>query len=602
MVHNLASLVCFSPKFSVFNNLNPAWSTIVFLDGYKFGVPFYIEVGVFDFDAKAAGTTEKKLQLNDAQTNLNIVCDASSRALLRKGQFPHRVMGTALFEVGEVLGSRGNVGSKSLQTGGVIYAQIERCRDDGEQGKFSFQLRAFDLKNTHTKLMGMLSCPFYELLRKVDRHDGAKWVKVYQSNVVRSDLSPVWNEATLDVEALCNGQLDRAMKVVIWDHRRTGKHKLLGELETSVHGLLNAARVESGEDPIQFPVYRQENKISGRVEVMRASIIGGSSHMSSPSPSRTKSYNPHSAANSRAPSRVVDHISEQMATASISQSVPPRVQSVKAPRPEFIDYLTGGCQISLAVAIDFTASNGDPRVPGTPHYFHTAGSKQWNDYEKAIFAVGSILAKYDADNKFPVWGFGAKYNDKVRHCFQCGTDVEVEGVQGIMDAYRGVFRTPLRMSFPTKFTEVIRTAAGYAQHEQEGAREEGYLSYTILLILTAGNVEDVQETKKHLIAASKEPLSVVILGIGDADFSGMEFLDAFDAEVEAGRDITKFVEFNDYKSYNALTEAVLDEIPDQLVDYYYEKGIMPGQNEGYNPDQVEIQPADDDERTYSFLG
>jgi hypothetical protein len=145
------------------------------LDGYKFGVPLYIEVGVFDFDAKAAGSTERKLQLNDAQTNLNIVCDASSRALLRKGQFPHRVMGTALFEVGEILGSRGNVVSKSLQTGGAIYASIERCREDGEQGKFSFQLRAFDLKNTHTRLTGMTSCPFFELLRKVDRHDGAKW-------------------------------------------------------------------------------------------------------------------------------------------------------------------------------------------------------------------------------------------------------------------------------------------------------------------------------------------------------------------------------------------------------------------------------------------
>jgi len=580
----------------VFNNLNPAWSNIVFLDGYKFGVPLYIEVGVFDFDAKAAGSTERKLQLNDAQTNLNIVCDASSRALLRKGQFPHRVMGTALFEVGEILGSRGNVVSKSLQTGGAIYASIERCREDGEQGKFSFQLRAFDLKNTHTRLTGMTSCPFFELLRKVDRHDGAKWVKVYQSNVVRSDLSPVWNEATLDLEATCNGDLDRSMKVVIWDHRRSGKHKLLGELETSVQGLVNASRAEgtAGEqEDISFPVYRQENKISGRCEVMRANIIGGRAR-------RDKSPTPES----NGTEQVVERMRQaSIAQSAISQPVPPRVQqSVKAPRPEFIDYLTGGCQISLAVAIDFTASNGDPRVPGTPHYFHTAGSKQWNDYEKAIFAVGSILAKYDSDNKFPVWGFGAKYNDKVRHCFQCGTDVEVEGVQGIMDAYRGVFRTPLRMSFPTKFTEVIRTAAGYAQHEQEGAREEGYLSYTILLILTAGNVEDVQETKKHLINASKEPLSVVILGIGDADFSGMEFLDSFDVETEAGRDITKFVEFNDYKSYNALTEAVLDEIPDQLVDYYYEQGIMPGQNEGYNPDQVEIQPADDDERTYSFLG
>ena len=155
--------------------MNPQWSTIVFLDGYKFGVPYYIEVGVFDFDAKAAGTTEKKLQMNDAQTNLNIVCDASSRALLRKGQFPHRVMGTALFEVGEILGARGNVVSKSLQTGGAIFAAIERCREDGEQGKFRLQMRAFDLKNTHKMITGMTSSPFFELLRKVDRHDGAKW-------------------------------------------------------------------------------------------------------------------------------------------------------------------------------------------------------------------------------------------------------------------------------------------------------------------------------------------------------------------------------------------------------------------------------------------
>ena len=55
----------------MFNNLNPTWATIIFLEGYKFGVPFYIEVGVFDFDAKQAGTSERELQLNDAVTNLD---------------------------------------------------------------------------------------------------------------------------------------------------------------------------------------------------------------------------------------------------------------------------------------------------------------------------------------------------------------------------------------------------------------------------------------------------------------------------------------------------------------------------------------------------
>jgi len=117
-----------------------------------------------------------------------------------------------------------------------------------------------------------------------------------------------------------------------------------------------------------------------------------------------------------------------------------------------------------------------------------------------------------------------------------------------------------------------------------------------------GNDEHIRETKRALIEASSSPLSVVIVGIGDADFSAMESLDEHDPQTEGGRDITKFVGFNEYNSYNALTAAVLDEIPDQLVDFYYEKGILPPQPPNMNKDDVEIMPADDDERTVNFLG
>lgn len=92
------------------------------------------------------------------------------------------------------------------------------------------------------------------------------------------------------------------------------------------------------------------------------------------------------------------------------------------------------------------------------------------------------------------------------------------------------------------------------------------------------------------------------MGIGDADFGGMEFLDEHDPSKEDGRDITKFVRFSDYRSFNALTEAVLDEIPDQLVTYFYDRNIMPGQLEAFDEDDVDIAPADDDNRTYTFLG
>jgi len=79
--------------------------------------------------------------------------------------------------------------------------------------------------------------------------------------------------------------------------------------------------------------------------------------------------------------------------------------------------------------------------------------------------VGQILAKFDSDQCYPVWGFGAKYGNEVRHCFQCGKQVEVHRVKGIIDVYRGVFNTPLTMSYPTVFTEVIRTASMYAKHQ-----------------------------------------------------------------------------------------------------------------------------------------
>ena len=128
------------------------------------------------------------------------------------------------------------------------------------------------------------------------------------------------------------------------------------------------------------------------------------------------------------------------------------------------------------------------------------------------------------------------------------------------------------------------------------------LSYTILIILTAGNIENVKETQRALAKASDSPISVVIVGIGDSEFGSMEFLDEHDPDV-GGRDITKFVLFKDYhRSPNLLTEAVLDEIPHQLVEYFHKREIMPGQVVAVDRDAVHVRPADDDERTVCFLG
>merc|ERR1712045_907285 len=103
-----------------------------------------------------------------------------------------------------------------------------------------------------------------------------------------------------------------------------------------------------------------------------------------------------------------------------------------------------------------------------------------------------------SDKKFPVWGFGAKYNGSIYHLFQCGQTAEVDGIPGVLNAYHQTFKSGLVMSGPTVFTEVITTAAAFAQSGQEKAKREGKQNYSILLILTDGFVADVGATVECL--------------------------------------------------------------------------------------------------------
>merc|ERR1719273_3005755 len=88
------------------------------------------------------------------------------------------------------------------------------------------------------------------------------------------------------------------------------------------------------------------------------------------------------------------------------------------------------------VAIDFTASNGDPSSPQSLHF--SGNYNVDNQYQAAIRAVGRVLEPYDDDGMIPAWGFGAKINGRVRHCFPLNfneSNPEVNGVDGILQAY-----------------------------------------------------------------------------------------------------------------------------------------------------------------------
>jgi hypothetical protein len=52
------------------------------------------------------------------------------------------------------------------------------------------------------------------------------------------------------------------------------------------------------------------------------------------------------------------------------------------------------------------------------------------------------------------------------------------------------------------------------------------VDYTVLTILTDGAINDEKETIQSVIEASKLPISIIIIGIGNSFFGTMEGLDA----------------------------------------------------------------------------
>ena len=238
-------------------------------------------------------------------------------------------------------------------------------------------------------------------------------------------------------------------------------------------------------------------------------------------------------------------------------------------------------QINLTVAIDFTQSNEPPDQQNSLHYKKAQKTK----YEIAIESCGNIVGNYDSDQKFPAFGFGGKFygNSDVDNCFPLNgnpSDPEIKGIDGVLSAYRDILED-VELFGPTNFHYII-------DHLNETVKKEiagkNYNNYNILMILTDGIIEDMEETINSLVEASFLPISVIIIGIGTADFSLMNILDADIKPLidnngrKADRDLVQFVPFNQYENDGQkLAEKVLEEVPRQIVEFYQHKKIGPGE-------------------------
>ncbi|XP_069545012.1 copine Va isoform X1 [Brachyistius frenatus] len=427
--------------------------------------------------------------------------------------------------LGEIVGSPASRLEKQLggipgKKCGTIILSVEELGNCRDYATMQFCANKLDKKDFFGK-----SDPFMVFYRS--NEDGTFTI-CHKTEVVKSTLNPMWQAFSIPVRALCNGDYERAIKVEVYDWDRDGSHDFIGEFTTSYkelcrgHNQLNVFEVVNAKKKIKKKRYIN----SGTVSLL--------------------SFNVES-----------EHT--------------------------FLDYIKGGTQIHFTVAIDFTASNGNPSQSTSLHYMNPY---QMNAYAMALKAVGEIIQDYDSDKMFPALGFGAKLppDGRVSHEFPLNGNVEnpyCNGMEGILEAYHQSLKT-VQLYGPTNFAPVVNHVASYAAAVEDGSQ------YFVLLIITDGVISDMAQTKEAIVNAAKLPMSIIIVGVGQAEFDAMVELDGDDIRISsrgklAERDIVQFVPFRDYMdrtgnhvlSMARLAKDVLAEIPDQLISYMKSRAIKP---------------------------
>ncbi|KAF5187705.1 E3 ubiquitin-protein ligase rglg2 [Thalictrum thalictroides] len=208
---------------------------------------------------------------------------------------------------------------------------------------------------------------------------------------------------------------------------------------------------------------------------------------------------------------------------------------------------------NLIVGIDFTKSN---EWTGARSFnrksLHHIGDVH-NPYEQAISIIGRTLSAFDEDNMIPCFGFGdATTHDQDvfsfypdgRHC---------NGFEEALTRYREIV-PQLRLAGPTSFAPVIEMAMTIV--EESGGQ------YHVLVIIADGQVTrsvdtghgqlspQEQKTVEAIVKASKYPLSIILVGVGDGPWDMMQ---EFDDNIPARA-------FDNFQFVN-FTEIMLKNVP-----------------------------------------
>lgn len=210
----------------------------------------------------------------------------------------------------------------------------------------------------------------------------------------------------------------------------------------------------------------------------------------------------------------------------------------------------------LIFGIDFTASNIHQGLKTNGgRSLHQLDVLNPNPYQRVISILGETLEPFDDDGFIPAFGFG-DISTRDYDVFPFLSQGFCQGFHNVLEVYNQIAGR-VRLSGPTNFAPLVYRAIELVKKEK---------SYHILVVVADGQVTSERATREAIVEASKWPLSIILVGVGDGPWDMMEEFD--DSLPQRKFDNFQFVDFHTIMSsarnpHAAFALSALMEIPDQ---------------------------------------
>lgn len=220
--------------------------------------------------------------------------------------------------------------------------------------------------------------------------------------------------------------------------------------------------------------------------------------------------------------------------------------------------------MQLVMGFDFSKSN--EWTGQNSYHKNLHGLDYVNPYMRVIQVLEPIIPKFDDDGIIPAFRFGCmETRDKtvLPLCAPMIPDPHFSGFEALKQGYQTAVQN-VKLSGPTTFAPMIYQAI-------EIEKAYGGRQLIVLIICTDGDVSNMALDKQAICEASKYPISIVAIGLGDGPFNKMVAFDDFN---DGSRlyDNFQFVNFTQFEIQAqrcecpelALATAVFNELPDQV--------------------------------------